>query len=31
VAGEGPSGQIDSYSNFRLGSVTLCGTLLGKI
>ena len=26
VAGEGPSGQITACSNFRLGSVTLCGT-----
>ena len=26
VAGEGPSGQIAACSNFRLGSVTFCGT-----
>ena len=26
VAVEGPSGQIAACSNFRLGSVTLCGT-----
>ena len=30
VAGEGPSGQIAAYSNFRLGSVTLCGTTTRK-
>ena len=30
VAGEGSSGQIASGSNFSLGSVTLCASLLGK-
>ena len=30
VAGEGPSGQITACSNFRLGSVTFCASLLGK-
>ena len=30
VAGEGPSGQITACSNFRLGSVTLCGTTTRK-
>ena len=30
VAGEGPSRQIAAYSNFGLGSVTFCASLLGK-